>query len=384
MKKKKLFTLIGSICLSLVLAALLLPACAPAAPEEVAEEIAALEAEIDDLKGDVAVEKAKAKELQDEIAALKKPAEVYEFRAQTENVEAHFMMKEGMARLTERVSKMSDGRLEIDVFPAGVLCPTNEIFSSVGQGTIDMGTIPTIYLAGVAPVSNILWAPPFTLRTLTEWSYALDYLGLEDILAEAYEPHGVSYLGTILYGDYGAIMSSKPIRSVADFEGKKIRTWGIYGSYLDALGVGVVSMPGEEIYTGISLGTIDGATWSNPQGFYAFNLHEVAKYYPTNLAAIVLNTNAWNELPTDLLEILQQTSRLMGMEIGYGVEAEGYEALQVMREEHGVEAITLPSEDVIAIQAAAASFLDEAGAVDELSTRALNIIKDYMRTLGYL
>jgi len=72
--------LIGSICLTLVLAALLLPACAPAAPEEVAEEvaeeIAELEAKLAVEKAKTDAEKAKISDLEDEIAALKEPEKV--------------------------------------------------------------------------------------------------------------------------------------------------------------------------------------------------------------------------------------------------------------------------------------------------------------------
>ena len=83
MKIKKLLTLIGSICLTLVLAVMLLPACAPAAPGEEADcsdveaDLAASEKKVGDLEDEVS-------DLEKEIAALKKPAEVMNWKPVTE------------------------------------------------------------------------------------------------------------------------------------------------------------------------------------------------------------------------------------------------------------------------------------------------------------
>jgi TRAP-type mannitol/chloroaromatic compound transport system substrate-binding protein len=301
----------------------------------------------------------------------------------------HYEFRESWKIIAEIVDTMSDGRLQIDYFPAGALAPTSELFGSVGEGTIDIASIPTIYMAGIAPVTNIIWAPPFTLMKLSEWSWALNHLGLNELLAQGLEPHGVKYITAYMYGDYGALMSSKPIRTIADFKGKKIRTWGIYAKYFDAMGAGIVSMPGEEIYTGISLGTIDAAAWSNPQGFWALNMHEVAKYYilppacPTNLGAIIVSNKVWNRMPADLQEIMSTAMKWAALEAGPAIEAEGVYALARMVQDHGVEKITLSGDDVAYITNLAKGFIEEEAAKDTLSTQAYDVILEYMKALGY-
>ncbi len=63
MRRKRILMLIGSVCLALMLLVPLAVSCGPATPEEAAEEIAALESEIDGLEGDLAAEKAKVSDL---------------------------------------------------------------------------------------------------------------------------------------------------------------------------------------------------------------------------------------------------------------------------------------------------------------------------------
>jgi len=78
LKRKRLLTLIGSVCLALVLAVPLVASCAPATPEAAEEEIAALESKLTAEKAKVAAEKAKVADLEEEIAELMVPEETWE------------------------------------------------------------------------------------------------------------------------------------------------------------------------------------------------------------------------------------------------------------------------------------------------------------------
>ena len=89
MKLKRLLTLVGSICLTLMLAALLLPACAPAeAPGEEADcsdaeaDLAASEKKVGDLEDEVGDLEDEVADMEKEITDLKKPVEAREWRLQ--------------------------------------------------------------------------------------------------------------------------------------------------------------------------------------------------------------------------------------------------------------------------------------------------------------
>ncbi|GAI82147.1 unnamed protein product [marine sediment metagenome] len=100
-----------------------------------------------------------------------------------------------------------------------------------------------------------------------------------DIIQRAYNEQNL-YVLTLDSGPrYGELMSTKPIRSLEDVKGMKIRTFGAFAEMYEGLGAGIVSVPGGEMYTALATGVIDAATWGSPGGFYSYDIQEVTKYY---------------------------------------------------------------------------------------------------------
>src|SRR3546814_8899832 len=78
---------------------------------------------------------------------------------------------------------------------------------------------------------------------------------------------------------WGATMSRDELKRLSDFQGVKIRSFGLGAEIWKAHGASIVTIPGEEQYTAMSTGVIDAANWGSPYGFYAKKMHEVAKFY---------------------------------------------------------------------------------------------------------
>ncbi|CAM5184558.1 Solute-binding protein [Ureibacillus acetophenoni] len=55
----------------------------------------------------------------------------------------------------------------------------------------------------------------------------------------------------------------REVKSMEDFKGLKIRGTATYAPLLEELGADVISMPGEEIYSALEKGIIDGFTWAS-------------------------------------------------------------------------------------------------------------------------
>src|SRR5690606_2219425 len=110
------------------------------------------------------------------------------------------------------------------------------------------------------------------------------------------------------------IISKKPITSMADFKGLKIRSFGLEAKWYENMGAQPVFLGGGEIYTALATGVIDAARWSSPAGNYNNSFHEVAKYYvqpsplpvPNNFFAV--NKQAWDQLPADMQAILNEAA----------------------------------------------------------------------------
>ena len=97
----------------------------------------------------------------------------------------------------------------------------------------------------------------------------------------------------------------KKINKLEDFKGLKIRALqGMMGKTVTALGATPVSMPGGEIYLGLSTGIIDGVI-TGADNVLSRKLYEVTDYalkMPVYVGIWVLSMNkkTWNKLPEDL------------------------------------------------------------------------------------
>ena len=108
------------------------------------------------------------------------------------------------------------------------------------------------------------------------------------------------------------LISKRPIRTVSDFKGLKVRTFGaVNPKMFKALGAVPVSMTHADAYDGLQRGTLDAVylTWT---GFYVLKLFEVAKYISdVNFGAIggylnYVNLDLWNSWPQNLKTLFNQ------------------------------------------------------------------------------
>jgi TRAP-type mannitol/chloroaromatic compound transport system substrate-binding protein len=279
------------------------------------------------------------------------PAKVYNLRMQSFLGPGWKEWEEMLPNYVKLVEQMSGGRIKIELYPPGGLVPVFESLTAVGEGVVDMAYTAMIYWKGMFPSAELAWGVPFSLRTVDEYDHMWWELGLIDAMREEYAKYNVFLLAPIWSDEWGATISTKPIRSLEDFKGKKIRTFGIWGEIMNEFGASVVSMPGDDIYTGMALGTIDGANWGSPYGFYVSKHHEVAKYYtgPSvinfDIEDIFINMDTFKSMPADLQEILITATRLFAYARASRSTWESTQAINKM-EAAGVKFITLPEEDI--------------------------------------
>ena len=385
MKIIKYMVLVG---LTLTLAiSLVAGACAPAAPtgDEGAAEIAALE-------DDLAAEEAKVKslegdidDLEDDIAALKKPAKVYKWRLQIFNTAAATQYRT-VGAFTDMLDQLTDGQIEIDVYAGGEILPSTEILGAIGEGTLDLATTQQAYHTGlIGPVANFTAGAPFLYESFSEWLLLYKKLGMEDLIRETYAPHG-AHLISVLRSNSVNLHSSVPIRSRDDFIGMKFRSFGMQSSLLEALGASTVYVPGEEIYTGLATGVFDACTWGSPSNNRDSGLHEVAGYWTAQSHVqmsndVIINADLWSELPDNLKAALASAVPYWSTEVEMLLFHEDADALVEMQEE-GLQVIRIPDEEWAKIRAVAPGVWETDAEGDPTALRALDIVAEFQRVLG--
>jgi TRAP-type C4-dicarboxylate transport system substrate-binding protein len=177
------------------------------------------------------------------------------------------------------------------------------------------------------------------------------------------------------------VITKKPINSIADFKGMKIRAPGAYGKFLRNLGASPVSLAWSEIYTSLATGVIDGSIGSNMIDHRDGNHVEVAKYmYRLPLAGaqvlpIVVNRNAWKKLPEDLQAVVRKATEKHAEEQLTMSRQWEKEAITEM-EGKGMLWSPEPSEaDKKAWADAGAGLWDEYAAKDKYSKQLIDILK---------
>jgi len=384
--------------LALVLAASLVAgACAPAAPPEVAEEVAELEEEIADLEDEVAAKdreiaglEGDVGDLEDEVAALKKPAEVYQWDM-TYPLYRGTWDWEILERWCADLKVASDGRLDMTPYAGGEIMPVMETFEAVSTGTLNIDFSYGPYWTGklaMAIYSGGL--PPFTLPRWEHYKVLYYKLGLEELLREAYAEHNIYYVAT-MPTDCTVAISKSPIRKAADFQGMKLRATGIYAELVTEAGASAVFFPWGEIYGALETGLIDGVLMGGGIGVLCdAGFHEPCNYFletpitPVDAWALHVNMDAWNELPDDLQMLLyESTSYAADL---FTASYFGWDAVWTERivEEWGYTITTLPVEEQAILSEYSITVLDKYSAEDPIFAEATAILKKYMKELGLL
>jgi TRAP-type mannitol/chloroaromatic compound transport system substrate-binding protein len=287
------------------------------------------------------------------------------------------------------VKKASNGRLIIEPYGAGVLFPVPESFDAVRDGVVQMAMVWSGYWAGKDPVFALCGTRPADpIVEFGENFYRSDYLA--PIMFKVYEKYGVKSLGGFDLAPLEILMTNKPIRSLADFKGKKIRSAGIGATFYSALGAGTVSLSAPEIYQALQLGTVDGAEYNDYLVNKEMGLHEVTKYIidpclhcgATDDKDLLVNPKAWAELPDDLKAIVM-ACRDHARSLSATAYDVGNKKAKIEWFKRKIQAINLPEKDVKEIRGIAMKILVDFGKKNPEAGQYVAGYAKVLNDLGY-
>lgn len=212
---------------------------------------------------------------------------------------------------TEEVRKRTGGKVEITVFPGASLCKPPQQYDCAKSGIADIAWGVTGWTPGRFPLTSVIELP-FMHRTAAVGSQILADLW-DKYLEREYDDVHVLFLNVHPAGHVHT--HSKPIRTLDDFKGMKIRTpTAVVGDLLDTLGATKVGMPANEIYQNMSQRVVDG--FGMPyEALPPFRLHEVSRYHTevgmyTTSFAMFMNKAKYAALPADVRKVLDETTSL--------------------------------------------------------------------------
>ncbi|MFC0559460.1 TRAP transporter substrate-binding protein [Halalkalibacter alkalisediminis] len=179
-------------------------------------------------------------------------------------------------KFNEELQALSNGRMEVQVFPSEQLGSEADMVQQMEIGTLDFGFITNAYMSTRSESLNA-WFMPFLFEDLEEASQARRSEEARKMLDEL-EAQGLVGLDFSFAGERHVLMKDGAIQSPEDLKGKKLRIIGnpVMQEFWTELGVSPTPMPLGEVYSSLQTGVIDGID-IDLDALVSLNLQEISK-----------------------------------------------------------------------------------------------------------
>jgi len=214
--------------------------------------------------------------------------------------------------MDQLVNERTGGRHRIRVFHSRQLGEEKETIEQTRVGAIDLNRTNVAPIASYVPEANVL-ALPFLFRSMDHLYRVLDGSVGADLL-KSFEPYG--FIGLAFY-DSGArsiYNSVRPVHSLADLKGLRIRVQqsDLMLAMIKALGADPVAMPYGQVLTGLTTKLIDGAE-NNWPSYVTTNHYTAARYYTAtehtmSPEVLVMSRKAWDSLSPEDQKIFRDAA----------------------------------------------------------------------------
>jgi TRAP-type C4-dicarboxylate transport system substrate-binding protein len=250
------------------------------------------------------------------------PAQTIELRLSHHNAPVSYR-HEAFLYWADQVAKATNGVVKITVYPAAQLAGPADVIDKTAAGIVDIGWGMTGVSPGRWSVMDVINLPGLGFRSCEMGTLCLNYLKDNfPELSQQVEKDGVKLLFCDTTAPDAVGTKEKPLRTVEDFAGIKLRAAGPNAiQHLELMGAVPVMMGPGDIYTNVEKGVIDG--WNMPWGGVdQFKLNEITNYYHETQNWIgpfftVMNGDKWNSIPPDVQAQVLSASGMDWLEYQY-------------------------------------------------------------------
>lgn len=215
----------------------------------------------------------------------------------------------GAMAIADAVNTATGGKVTINVQAGGTLGGESDTLDMAVQGDLDIATCANSVLANYIPEMNIL-DQAFLWDSAEQANYAVQN-ELGALIAEKAEAQGLHIIGYLESG-FRDVFSTRPIQSMADFKGLKIRVMQNDGQLtaFTSFGANPIALSASEQFTALQQGTIDACEnavsncWANK--YYEAGVNSIINtkhcfvYIP-----ICMSDKAYKQIPADVLEAFE-------------------------------------------------------------------------------
>ncbi len=293
------------------------------------------------------------------------------------------MMELGIKAYAERVAEMTDGRVEIEVFPAGALGKALDVSTTVRKGIAEVGHTWMGYDWGKDKTTVLFggFAGSMDSERMLHWLYEG---GGQDLWAEfRQERFDLVSMPLFIRPAEVFLHSKKPVSSLDDLQGLKLRTAGAWLELASELGAAPVTMAAGDVYTSLERGVIDATEWGTLYENVSPGFNKIAKYViipgvhqPTAPYELVINPDAWAELSDLDKQMVKLAAKVVTLESWMTIGHEDAKALQYYRD-NGNEVIVLSDEVKRKAKDIATVWADKQAAENPWFKRVMDAQREY-------
>lgn len=289
---------------------------------------------------------------------------------------------------TKLVKQATGGQIEITPLPSGAIVPTKDVFEAVGRGVFEIAWSFPSYWIGKVPVGGHYNGHPFSWDNFEESLVYFYEMGGMDIVRKAYADHGLYPLAPQAVSGI-TLYSKRPLKTIEDFKGLKVRSTGVIADVFKKAGATPVFFPGEELYQALQTGVCDAAHWGSTSAGWDMRFQEVTKYIIKPFLAnitnceIMVNLNVWNKLPADLKAVIEDAAMMnAALSIAWFSYRDALRAKEFEDKKMG-KIVTMTDDTVKKLRGFSLEIVDDYSKKDpKYCAPAGKILKDQLRLLG--
>ncbi len=211
-----------------------------------------------------------------------------------------------MEKVSAELNKKLAGKVEITHYSGGTLLTAPKMAAGVASGIADIGLAHCAYSRGRFPVMEIMELP---------LGFPSGYIGthVANDFYNKFKPKEWDAYQPLMFGTSGTNVLqtlNKPVRTLEELKGLKIRGTGRVGDLVKALGATPMPVEMVDLYESLRRGVIDG-TYTPLETLKGFKIGEVEKYTTASWRVgntyafyVVMNKNKWNTLPPDAQKVI--------------------------------------------------------------------------------
>ncbi len=213
---------------------------------------------------------------------------------------------EAVVRMGKKLEAATNGRISIQMYPSMQLGGEKEMIEQAQVGALQLARISVGPMGPLVPEMNV-FNLPFIFRDAAHMEKVIDGPIGDELLKKITDHPTANLIGLCWMnaGSRNVYNSKKPITTVEDLKGLKIRMMGnpLFVDTMNALGGNGVAMGFDQLINAMQTGVVDGAE-NNEPSYESGQHYRYAKFYSKTghlmiPEILIFSKRSWNDLSKD-------------------------------------------------------------------------------------